>query len=258
MHSSTLKNPDVLRGGDVFPQTPRTAAMAGSGCALQGNHTLNPALLTAALTSLEAHWVPARFGLPELGSAGCAYTRRWTASGMRAALQHFGFQAYREMQLSVGGGIALGEKLAGGSTIRYTHVSMLRYGSGYAVGIDIGVRMKLSEQLSCGAVAENVAQLPFAKEERLPITMKLGTALEQGAFRVACDFVKQSRFPAVFVLGVEYRLLDILSLRAGASTIPGIASGGAGVQWGQWEIGYAVSAHPDLGWTHTAGIGFRP
>lgn len=232
--------------------------MAGSGAALEGNILCNPALLAGMPSGGLLHWTPSRFGLTELGDASAAWVQPFEGATGRFALQHTGFDAYRELRAEAAAGLRAGPRLRIGVAAAATHVSMLRYGAGLAWGADVGIALRLAPGLCCAAVAENALQRSFAEDERLPLRLRMGLAWESGGLRVAADIEKEIRCALSSRLGVEYAFEDRLFLRAGVGTAPGEGTGGFGLRTGGWEIGYAVAVHPDLGWTHTAGIGFQP
>jgi hypothetical protein len=246
-------------GGDLRPRAPRSAAMAGAGCALPGGHLLNPALLATVSSAAAAlQWTPARFGLTELGDASAAWAQPIGIVTARLSVQHSGFEAYRELRTEAAAALPAAPRLSLGAAASMQHVAMARYGGTAAWGVDIAALLEFVPGLYCGAVAENALQLPFADDERLPVRLRMGMGWDAGALRLAADLEKESRHALTVRMGVEYAFEDCLFLRAGVGSAPGEAAGGFGLRTGGWDIGYAVAVHPDLGWTHTAGIGFRP
>ncbi len=233
--------------------------MAGTGIALHGGHLLNPALLaTVPSAGAVLQWTPSRFGLTELGDASAAWAQPFGAVTARLSVQHSGFDAYHELRTEAAAAGQVAPRLLLGAAAAMQHVSMARYGGGAAWGMDIGALLEFAPGLCCAAVAENVLQLPFAEDERMPVRLRMGMGWDAGALRIAADLEKESRHALMVRLGVEYVFEHCFFLRAGVGTAPGEGAGGFGVRAGCWDIGYAVAVHPDLGWTHTVGIGFQP
>ncbi|MDT8323814.1 MAG: hypothetical protein RRA94_06885 [Bacteroidota bacterium] len=254
-----LSGPALQAGGDLRPRGPRVVAMAGSGTALPGSQDLNPALLVDASRAAALSWTPSRFGLSELADASAAWVQPFNnVLTARLSLQHTGFEAYRELRAEVAAGLHAAPRLRVGCAAALQHVSMARHGTAVAWGVDIAALLELAEDLRCAAVAENALQLPFAADERLPVRLRIGLGWETGALRIAVDVEKESRFALATRLGVEYAFEDCLFLRMGVGGAPSEGTAGFALRTRGLEIGYAVAVHPDLGWTHTAGIGFQP
>jgi hypothetical protein len=232
--------------------------MAGTGSALSGNVGLNAALLSGSGNGAELWWTPSRFGFSELGLARASYVQPFSACTIGAAVQRFGFEQYSEHRVELSAGTRVHDALRIGLVGNATLLHMARYGSAAAWGIDGGAVMDLTPALHVSAVARNILQLPFADGERLPVGLCLGIAWEEGALRIAADVEKESRFPLATRIGVEYAFEDVLFLRIGSGSAPSESAAGFGLRWQQFELSYAATVHPDLGWTHCAGIGFRP
>jgi hypothetical protein len=247
-------------GGDVRDLPPRILAMGGAGSALGigGMPMINPALLPEYGTGGEVYWMPQRFGFSELGSVAAGWAQNISESSASLSVQRFGYEMYNEHSVdaslasSIGAGLALGVR----GTLHA--VSIARYGSSYAAGLDIGAQIRLSESCSIGAVVWNAIQSAFAEGERLPVSVRVGAGWHSGGLQLLADAESCTRSAPTLRLGVEYGFEETVFLRLGAMTVPAMFTGGCGFAYRGYILSYAVSVHPDLGWTHMAGIGFRP
>ena len=245
-------------GGDVPPMHARSMAMAAAGCALEGNGLLNPALVEGMPRELGVTWLPSRFGMTELGGGTAHGVFPFAGVTTAAAVAYSGYEHWRELQLSLSCAVTAGEHLRLGLRGNAFAVVLSHYGTLTAFSADAAVQVQVAPALACAAVAEHVLQLPFADGERLPVLLRMGLAWESGGLRLVADLEKEARYPVAFRYGGEYEVVSGLLLRVGAGSVPSTASAGVALRWGAWECSYACSAHPDLGWTHLAGIGFQP
>lgn len=252
--------PLCLAGGDVRDLPPRAAAMGGAGCALGGAGfvLLNPAALTADGSGGSVYWTPQRFGLTELGSVNAGWQHTLSSWAAGAQLQRFGYAMYSEHRLDVSASVMVDSSIALGVRTSLHHVSIARYGNAMGTGVDIGIRIALGGGITLGATADNALQLPFTAAERLPQALRLGVGWQSGGLILALDAESRMRSALCLRFGGEYALHDAVRFRIGMAHDPQIVTVGCGLRLAGIDVEYAVQVHPDLGWTHTAGIGFQP
>jgi hypothetical protein len=116
----------------------------------------------------------------------------------------------------------------------------------------------LGKAWHAGAVVRHLVATSFTEGESLPFVLAVGAAWTTERLRVVCDLEKDARYPVTVRAGIEFLPMDPLALRIGAVNAPASFAAGMGVLLASVEAQYAVSIHPDLGWTHSLGIGFRP
>ncbi|MFN0117896.1 MAG: PorV/PorQ family protein [Elusimicrobiota bacterium] len=173
---------------------------------------------------------------------------------------------------SMAGSISLAKKLSDsasmGMSLKYISES-IENESGTAFAADFGGIMKVS-RFSIGASIQNLgSSIKFVKEsEDLPLTIRLGASTQffneklTGAF----DISKARDNEATFHTGLDYKLLSIVSLRAGYQVTPGNSlnidgitniSGGMGISLKNFNIDYAVSPFGDLGMAHRISLKYK-
>ena len=159
-----------------------------------------------------------------------------------------------DLQLSYAGDI--GDVFSIGGTVHYYHLSIERYGSAQTFGVDLGLLARLSDQIQWGFAAFNVnaPTIGRAKEE-LPQVYVTGLAYSPvPAGAITVDIEKDIRFPAELHLGVEYKLLDLVALRAGTTSDPSVLSAGLGIHYSFVQLDYAFTDHAELGATHQVSL----
>ena len=174
----------------------------------------------------------------------------------------FGFEDYREVHLSLGYARALQfgttRSLRVGGAFRMHHTSIAQYGRASALGLNLGLGLRLLHALHLGAMATNVTGAALVPEEPLPRTLAVGLfyrALDD--VRVVVDAFKDARFPLTVRGGLEVRPVSPLFLRAGVTTTPTRLRVGAGVRLGPLNADVAAEQHQRLGWSPSASLRVR-
>tara|TARA_R110002126_G_scaffold288548_2_gene442401 strand:- start:4130 stop:4954 length:825 start_codon:yes stop_codon:yes gene_type:complete len=148
-----------------------------------------------------------------------------------------------------------------GVVLNYNHISQASpYGSGGALGIDLGVSAKLTEGLWLGARTSNLNQPQYnfeADEESLSRELALGLSydLDQNALFLF-DVVKDVRFPVSYRGGIEVKVIENLKGRVGVTTEPNTYSFGIGYGSKLWEANLAFQRHETLGFSPGIDLNF--
>jgi hypothetical protein len=73
-------------------------------------------------------------------------------------------------------------------------------------------------------------------------------------FSINFALEKDIRFDPSVQFGINYDIIEYLSLRLGGSNQPSRFTSGIGINYSIFSLDYAFFTHPDLGLTHQAGI----
>jgi hypothetical protein len=76
--------------------------------------------------------------------------------------------------------------------------------------------------------------------------------LEELTFNLG--FEKDIRYNYSLQFGIEYNLIEYISLRSGFSNEPSRYSAGIGINYSYFSLDYAFFTHTDLGLTHQVGL----
>jgi len=202
------------------------------------------------------------FGLDALryGATHVAVPGSWGT--LSAGASTFGFEDYREIHLSLGyaRGLQFGtaRSLRMGGTLRLHHTSIAEYGRAAALGLNLGLGLRLLRSLHLGATATNVTGASLVPDESLPRTLAVGLfyrALDD--VLVVIDAFKDVRFPLTMRGGLEVQPVSPLFLRAGVTTTPTRFRTGLGVRLGPLNADVAAEQHQRLGWSPSASLRVR-
>ncbi len=253
-------------GGDAFaafehlPRGSEAVALGGAAVAVLNSPWTafsNPGgLSTLEGRTLSVYYSPQPFGLNELAHGSFSYVEPTSIGAFAASGSRYGFELYREIDLQASYGVGLNDRFSMGVTVHYYHLSIARYGSAHSWGIDVGLLAQISDEIKWGFAALNVnAPTIGAAREKLPQVYVTGLAyspIPEASLLV--DIEKDVRYPTELHAGVEYVILDLLSLRAGTVSDPSVLSAGVGIRYWIVQLDYAFTSHSELGATHQMSL----
>jgi len=247
----------------IYPQySPgaRQISMANSDVALANDvFSLfnNPAGL-AQLNWREVgiYYSPAPFGLTELSNGYVAYNEPFNFGSISIGGMTYGFELYRESKIVLGYSYNYENILFAGATVNYHTYSIKNYGSTSAFYFNLGGLVYILDELRWGFVVNNLNRASIADiDDQIPMVLSTGFSydiLQNFSLNFALE--KDIRFNPSIQFGIEYNIIEYLSLRAGTSNDPSKFTAGLGINYSIFSLDYAFFTHQDLGLTHQAGI----
>jgi len=241
-------------------QGSNSVAMGGASVAELGNPWAafsNPGGL-AALDGriLSLFYSPQPFGLKELARGSFSFVEPTTIGTFAASGSRYGFELYREVDIQASFGRMINDMFSAGMSVHYYHLSIERYGSAQAIGVDVGLLAHLTDQIRWGFAAFNVNAPTIGRaKEKLPQVFSTGVAYSPlPEITLAVDLEKDIRYPVELHAGVQYLLLDLLAARVGTTGNPSLLSAGLGIHLSIAQLDYAFADHEDLGPTHQVSL----
>jgi hypothetical protein len=139
-------------------------------------------------------------------------------------------------------------------------VSGLDLGSQTTLGVDVGFLATLRERTTAGVFAKNLNNPTVGDpvEDDLPQRVSGGIAYRpyEGVV-TAVEMEKQLGEDVQLHGGVEFRVVEPLSLRFGAQTKPNLFDVGVGLEWQRVQVDLAYTHHPVLDHTIRYGLGLK-
>lgn len=191
-------------------------------------------------------------------AASGAYPVKNGAVGL--TMNYSGYSAYNEMKVGVSYAQQLAKYLAISAQLDLLSFRIQGLGSKIMPTFEIGIYAKPLEELTLGAHIYNPLKLTVDEEgtEYLPSLLRLGASYnvrKKALFSV--EFVKNIRENYGFRAGIEYYIIDMLSLRVGFSTEPILGSFGIGIIVKEnLRIDVASTYHQQLGFSPQIGISY--
>jgi hypothetical protein len=245
--------------GQINPGA-KQIAMANSDVALSDDvFSLfnNPAgLAQISWRELGLYYSPAPFGLNELANGYIAYTEPLGFGSAGIGAMTYGFDLYRESRLLLSFSTLYLNKFFAGVSFNYHIVSIQGYGNKSVFYLNAGCLGYLTDELRIGFYIQNINQASFTPHEnQIPFVLNAG--LSYNIYEILSlnfDVEKDIRYNVSVKSGINYDLIDNLSLRLGFANEPSEFSCGIGIHFSYFNFDYSVFTHPDLGLTHQAGI----
>jgi hypothetical protein len=254
----------VLAGGEPWPVGARFAGMGHANLTLvdlwsvRGNQ--------AGLAGLEhpvagayyqQHWLSG-----DLAMQGLAFALPVGKGCFAVNGSSFGkADLFNEQQFGLAYAMKLSDNFRVGVQLDYLNTRFgENYGSTNAVTAEAGLQAKLSDHLWIGAHLYNPGQAKLGGpyDEKTPTVFGAGlgyTFNDQVLMCAQAD--KDIDRDAQYRVGIEYRPVKALFVRAGVSTGPTQAHFGAGVRVKTVEIDLAVAARSQLGITPMFNLNYR-
>jgi len=172
----------------------------------------------------------------------------------------FGFASYQEQKIGLAYARKLAKNFSLGVQFDYLSTRIPNYGTAHNVTFEIGILAKLSEQVSIAAHTYNPIHVKLQPLERLPSLFNLGlTYTPSKKVSLLVELEKEIDDQAlVGKFGIEYRPMDILSLRAGVSANqPAQVTFGLGLHLDNFTIDLASQYHQILGITPAISLSYQ-
>lgn len=243
---STILNGQVSLGAKGLSLGQATTALSENKWSLFAN----PSLLNTSEATLGFYGLR-NYGFSELtdmATFGSLPTKLGTGS---LGFHRYGDTLFNETRVRLGYKNEW-ENLHFGLVLNYNHISFGGpYGSGGALGLDLGIASQVMNRIWIGAKATNINKPAYTftgTTEDLARELSVGFSyeLEQKALFIF-DVVKDVRFPVAYRGGLEMVLIQELKGRIGITTEPLTYSFGVGYGKEFWEINLAVQQHSYLG-----------
>lgn len=210
----------------------------------------NPALMNSEIPTLGFYGLR-NYGFADITDMAAYGSVPTNAGTLALGLHRYGDAIFNETRIRLGYKNEW-EQLHFGLVINYNHISFGGvYGSGGALGLDIGIAAQISNQLWIGAKAMNINQPAYnfsGADEDLVRDLSIGFsyALEDRAL-IMMDVVKDVRFPVSYRSGLEINIIQELNGRIGITTEPLTYSFGLGYGKDFWDVNFAIQQHHLLG-----------
>ena len=198
------------------------------------------------------------YQLKELDMATCAATLPFAPGALGVAYKRFGRTPYQEHTVYISGAATIATRVQAGVNVKLFHLSIEKYGSASAFGIDLGFLTKLTSVMKWGVCAKNINRPRLGDcREQLPLSYASGiSCTPHSKLIILLDVSKDVRYDPSVHFGASFTPLPFAALRLGVQNSPSRISFGAGVNAGRLHIDYAVRTHIDLGVTHSFSITF--
>jgi hypothetical protein len=189
---------------------------------------------------------------------GIAFAYPTKTGTIAASYSYYGYSEYSEMQAGLAFGRNFTKYFSIGIQINYlqTHISG-NYGNTNSVNFEVGILSQPIDNLFIGAHIYNPSQSEIG-EEKIPTIFNLGASYmfsEKVLFAIGTE--KDLEHDAIFKTGIDYRLIDFVSIQAGISTNPSKYSFGIGFHYKTIDAHVGFLKHQTLGFTPSFTLSYE-
>lgn len=173
-------------------------------------------------------------------------------------VQTFGFDVYNEQKIGLSYSRKLSKKFAIGVQFDYLNTRISEYGSFNGVSFEGGLQAEVLKNLWLGASITNPFRIEVAPDEYLPTQLNLGLSYRfSDKILIATEVQKDFEYPASARVGLDYRIIEPLSIRLGVGTAPIQNSFGVGIHLKNFTLDFAARYHQILGFTPTFSMTYE-
>jgi hypothetical protein len=238
----------------------RQISLANSDVALANDvFTLfnNPAGLSQInWREIGVYYSPSPFGLSELANGYAAYLEPFSFGSVAIGVSTYGFELYRETKMAAGYSYRYKNIFLIGASFNYQTFSIKNYGSTGTFYLNAGTLAYITNDLRWGFNITNLNRATIGNEDdQIPMILSIGLSYNLiRNFSLNFSVEKDIRYNPSVQFGIEYDIIEYLSLRMGSSNEPSRFAAGIGINYSLFNLDYSFFTHPDLGLTHQAGI----
>jgi hypothetical protein len=235
----SIANADVALANDVFTLFNNPAGLAQMNWKEVG-----------------VYYSPAPFGLTELANGYVAYQQPFSFGSLGIGGMTYGYELYRESQIILGYSYNYENIFFIGAAANYQSYSIQNYGSTGAFYLNLGGLVYILDDLRWGFSTSNVNRATVGdQDDQIPVVFSTGFSFDiLQNFSLNLSLEKDVRYDPSISFGIDYDLIEYLSLRIGAADNPSKFTAGVGINYSILSLDYAFFTHPDLGLTHQAGV----
>ncbi|WP_443939096.1 hypothetical protein [Pedobacter sp. MW01-1-1] len=241
---------------------PRLMAMAENGAAVQDAWSIqaNPSGITnLSTTTLSLAYTKHLFS-NEVSTQAFVAVFPIKNNFPALSAQRYGFSAYSENKIGFGYAKKFGSRLSLGLNFNYHQLKIAQYGSTNSFSVDVGAMYQFNTKFLLGIYTSNPSKQNYTNTS---LAANIPTSYTIGASFLASDKVLLATTVAKIInqvldvrLGIDYKIIHALSLRAGLSAKPFKQYFGFGLNYRKFKMDMASAYNANLGYSPQISIGY--
>ena len=241
---------------------PRLTAMGSGGTAISDIWALqqNPAGIAELKAPIIAVAYEKHFLDADVSTQNAVFVLPFRRNVLGASLERYGFSEFNEQKVGVYYARRFGDSFSMAIGFRYYQLNITQYGSAEAFTLDVGFQLKVTNEFTIASHIANPNQSRYnnLQGSNLPAKLSLG-----GSFKVSdrllmsADLMKLLKYPPDFMTGIEYNIIQWMSLRGGVSVNPLKQYTGFGIRHRKIQFDVSVASHPNLGYSPQVALAYE-
>ncbi len=203
-----------------------------------------------------------RYNLSEMALKGAVFALPTKGGTFGVSVTQFGFSAYNETKYGLAYGRKFGDNFSVGVQLDYMaiRVQQSEYGKKDLLAGEIGIMANVTDKLTAAAHVFNptTTQLDDYDNERLPTIMRVGLQYDfSDKLLTIAEVEKDVDRKAMVKVAAEYKIIDLIHIRAGISTNPFKNSFGFGLNLKGLSLDVATTYHEVLGYSPQVALSYK-
>lgn len=241
---------------------PRLTAMGKNGAAVTDIWALqaNPSAITSLnRPTASLNYIKHLFS-NELSTQALVAAFPFKNNFVGASFQRYGFSEYSESKIGLAYAKKFGHKLSIALNGNYHQLKISNYGASTGFSLDIGGLYQFNNQFTFGAFVGNPSKQKFNSTNlvsEIPTSFNVGASyLASDKVLIATTISKVLNRAIDVSLGIDYKIIDLLSLRGGLSAQPFKQYAGFGLNYRKFLLDMATTYDANLGYAPQIAIGY--
>ncbi|RZK57186.1 MAG: hypothetical protein EOO91_10640 [Pedobacter sp.] len=241
---------------------PRLSALGMNGAAVKDLWTLegNPSGITDIKSSMLAVNYSKFLFDSELSKQAVAFVIPFQNNYVGASLLRYGISEYNEIKAGIALAKRFGERLSIALKGNYHQIKISNYGATTGFSIDVGAMYDYNDVFTFGASINNPAKQKFNTktiEANIPTIAQVGATYKASSKILIATSISKDLDKAVNVgLGLEYKIVELITLRGGLTAKPFKQYVGFGLNYKKFIMDIAVESDPYLGYTPQIALAY--
>ncbi|WP_316737121.1 hypothetical protein [Pedobacter aquatilis] len=241
---------------------PRLTAMGNNGAAVTDIWSLQAN--ASAITNLEKpaasiNYIKHLFS-NEVSTQGFVAAIPFKNNFLGASFQRYGFSEYFESKAGFAYAKKFGKKLSIGLNGNYHQLKINNYGSSNGFSVDVGAIYQFKNTFTLGAFVSNLSKEKYSSTlilSEIPTKINIGSSYHASDKVLIATSVSKILNQHIDVsFGVDYKIVDLLSLRGGLSAKPFKQYAGFGVNYKKLLFDMATTYDANLGYAPQVALGY--
>lgn len=241
---------------------PRLTAMGNNGVAVTDVWALqaNPSGITSLVKpTVSLNFIKHLFS-NEISTQGLVVVLPIKNNFVGASFQRYGLNDYNENKIGFTYANKFGEKLSIALNGNYHQLKIVNYGTSTGFSVDVGALYQFNKDFTFGAFVSNPSKQKFINSEvliEIPTSFNIGASyLASDKILIATSVSKSPKQSVDVSLGIDYKILELLSLRGGLSVKPFKQYAGFGLNYKKILLDMATTYDANLGYAPQIAVGY--
>ena len=247
---------------DNSPLGSRSSALANASVSLSDLWSVqnNQAGLGFQKTMDAGVYYQNQFMLKELSTKAFAFAAPTKHGTFGVCVSNFGYSLFSQNKYGLAFGKAFGENISAGVMLDYLQTNISEYGKKGSFVAEAGLLAKPAKNFTIGVHVFNPTRTKLASynDERIATIMKLGADYKfSDKVFIALETEKDIDKKAMAKVGLEYKPINQLFLRAGISTNPSMSCFGVGIDLKNFQLDLSSTFHSTFGFSPQIGLLYK-